>query len=68
MARNEARLTLVCDGPRILKLFEVCRLADVLRIVSSRDDLNTGGIWNGEDDERSARLEAWLERYAASSG
>ena len=68
MARNEARLTLVCDGPRILKLFEVCRLADVLRIVSSRGDLDPVGLWDPEDTERSARLDAWLERYAASSG
>ena len=67
MARHESRLTLVCDAPRILRLFDVCRLADVLRIVPSRADLPTGDVWNGDDDERSARLDAWLERYAASS-
>ena len=65
MARSEARLTLICDSPRILKLFEVCRLADVLRIVPSRDELDAVGVWDGEDDERSARHEAWLERYQA---
>jgi len=68
MSRHEARLTLICDSPRILRLFDVCRLADVLRIVTRRDDLDPVGLWSGEDDERSARLEAWLERYAASSG
>ena len=68
MARKSARLTLICAAPRILKLFEVCRLGDVLRIVPSRTDLDSAGLWNGEDEARSARLEAWLERYAASSG
>lgn len=67
MARHEARLTLVCDAPRILKLFDVCRLSDVLRIVPSRTALRDADLWNGEDDERSARLDEWLERYAASS-
>ena len=68
MARSAARLTLVCDSPRILKLFDVCRLADVLRIIPSRADLDSAGRWDDEDEERSERLTAWLERYAASSG
>ena len=67
MARHEARLTLVCSSKRILKLFEVCRLGDVLRIVPTRSDLEDLSLWDREDDERSVRLDAWLERYAAAA-
>jgi anti-sigma B factor antagonist len=67
MARHEARLTVVCSARRILKLFEVCRLNDVLRVVPTRAQLASPAVWDGEDTERSARLGAWLERYAAAS-
>jgi anti-sigma B factor antagonist len=66
MARHQARLTVVCDNARMLQLFDVCRLVDVLRIVRSRADLDSVA-WGGEDDERIERLEAWLERYSAGS-
>jgi anti-sigma B factor antagonist len=36
LSRHLARLTLVCTNDRILKLLDVCRLADVLRVVPSR--------------------------------
>ena len=68
MARHEARLTVVCNSKRILKLFAICRLDDALRIVPTRADLGKLDVWSGEDDQRSARLGAWLERYSASSG
>ena len=66
MARHRARLTIVCTNRRILQLFYVCRLTDVLRVVDSRAALDVAG-WDGEDDERLRRLDAWLERYAAGS-
>jgi hypothetical protein len=66
MARHRARLTIVCTNRRILQLFDVCRLTDVLRVVDSRAALDVAG-WDGEDDERLRRLDAWLERYAAGS-
>ena len=64
MGRHRARLTVVCAGARILQLFEVCRLADVLRVVPDRASAGPGA-WEPEDDERSVRLGAWLDRYAA---
>jgi anti-anti-sigma factor len=64
MSRHQARLTVVCASTRILQLFEVCRLADVLRIVPDRSAL-ADRPWEPEDDDRIDRLEAWLERYAA---
>jgi anti-anti-sigma factor len=67
MALHRARLTLICDSPRLLKLFAVCRLGDVLRIVGSRTELSPAGAWDAGDLERSARLRAWLERYASSA-
>ncbi len=67
MARHHARLTVVCDNARMLQLFDVCRLVDVLRIVKSRAALD-GAAWGVEDDERIERLSAWLERYSAGSG
>jgi anti-sigma B factor antagonist len=67
MARHEARLTVVCNSKRILKLIAICRLHDALRIVPTRADLEPADGWDGEDDRRSARLGAWLERYSASS-
>jgi anti-anti-sigma factor len=63
MAEHRARLTVVCDNPRILQLFSICRLADVLPIVASRDDVAHGN-WSASDDARALRLETWLERYA----
>ena len=66
MARHRARLTVVCSIPRILQLFEVCRLADVLHVVPSRDALDGEG-WGEDDTARAARLDAWLERYAVRS-
>lgn len=66
MARHHARLTIVCRSARMLQLFEVCRLADVLRIVPHRSELDSGG-WGMDDDDRAQKLEAWLERYSAGS-
>ena len=66
MSAHRARLTIVCDRTRILQLFAVCRLDDVLRVVPSRDRVENGP-WCEDDDERAERLEAWLERYAAES-
>ena len=67
MARNHARLTIVCSSARMLQLFEVCRLMDVLRIVSSRAELDAQA-WGHDDEERVERLEAWLDRYSAGTG
>src|SRR5688500_7900509 len=67
MARNHARLTIVCGSARMLQLFEVCRLMDVLRIVPSRDALDAV-TWDAEDERRAERLEAWLDRYSAGAG
>jgi anti-sigma B factor antagonist len=66
MARQRARLTVVCDNARMLQLFEVCRLIDVLRIVRSRDALEEEP-WGMDDEQRAERLDAWLERYSAGS-
>ena len=66
MARHHARLTVVCRSARMLQLFEMCRLADVLRIIPNRSALDETG-WGMDDDERAERLEAWLERYSAGS-
>ena len=65
MAEHHARLTVVCDKPRILQLFAICRLADVLPIVGRRDEA-AEATWSDEDDARTVRLGAWLERYARS--
>jgi anti-sigma B factor antagonist len=67
MARHRARLTIVCASARMLQLFEVCRLMDVLRIVPSRASLD-GRVWDDEDELRAERLGAWLERYSAGAG
>jgi anti-sigma B factor antagonist len=67
MARHQARLTVVCDNARMLQLFEVCRLTDVLRIVRTRAALNGDG-WGVDDEDRAERLRAWLERYSAGGG
>jgi anti-anti-sigma factor len=66
MAPHQARLTVVCKSARMLQLFEVCRLVDVLRIVSTRSELDDG-TWGMEDEQRAERLEAWLDRYAAGA-
>ena len=65
MAEHRARLTVVCDKPRILQLFAICRLADVLPIVARRGEVPESG-WDGADDARTVRLREWLERYARS--
>ena len=67
LARNEAQLTIVCDRPRTLRLFAVCRLDGALRVVDSRDGIQPAGTWLREDDTRAAKLERWLERYAAGA-
>jgi anti-anti-sigma factor len=64
MARFQARLTVVCSNRRFLQLFEVCRLGDVLRVVATRTETHDVVEWDGEDDERAARLGAWLRRYS----
>ena len=66
LARHKARLTLVGAGPRILQLFEVCRLGDVLRVLPSRTTPDPPG-WTAEDDARTQRLEEWMSRYAAAN-
>ena len=66
MARHQARLTVVCRSARMLQLFEVCRLTDVLRIVPNRSALDADR-WSAADDVRVTRLEAWLERYSAGA-
>ena len=63
MAEHHARLTVVCDKPRILQLFGICRLADVLPIVARRSEV-AEGEWGDEDDARTDRLREWLARYA----
>ena len=67
LAQNEAQLTVVCSEPRILRLFDVCRLGDVLRVVPDRESILPAGAWDGEDDVRAARLDDWLERYSAGA-
>lgn len=66
MARHRARLTVVCAGPRILQLLEVCRLSDVLRVVPTRAALEVAA-WDADDEARAGRLGEWLDRYAAGS-
>ncbi len=66
MARHHARLTVVCSTPKILQLFEVCRLSDVLRVVPSRAALAVDG-WSEDDRARAERLDAWLDRYATGT-
>jgi anti-anti-sigma factor len=66
MARHQARLTVVCANRRFLQLFEVCRLADVLQVVPDRASV-TNGAWCSEDQERAARLGAWLRRYSSAT-
>ncbi len=66
MARQRARLTVICRSARILQLFQVCRLRDVLRVVPSRAGL-ASDAWSDEDAARAERLDAWLDRYANGS-
>ncbi|HEX2086057.1 MAG TPA: STAS domain-containing protein [Solirubrobacteraceae bacterium] len=66
MATHRARLTVICTDPRALQLFSVCRLDDVLRVVSTREEV-VGGPWTPADEERAERVRAWLQRYAAES-
>ena len=66
MAREHVRLTIVCTDPRVLQLFSVCRLDDVLHLVDARP-ADEPPPWSGDDDARAERLAAWLRRYAAES-
>ena len=68
MARHRMRLTVICSNRRFLQLFEVCRLGDVLRVVPTRDELPNGMPWGGDDEDRAARLGAWLRRYSPETG
>ena len=67
LARQEAQMTIVCDEPRTLRLFDVCRLGDALRIVADRSAIPPAGTWLPDDDARVALLASWLERYASGS-
>ena len=65
MAANRARLTIVCANPRLLHLFSLCRLDDVLTVVPARTELG-GPPWTLGDDLRARRLERWRDRYESS--
>jgi anti-sigma B factor antagonist len=67
LARHEAQLTVICTHPRTLRLFAVCRVSDVLRIVPDRAALGPAGTWGADDDRRAALLDVWLERYGAGA-
>lgn len=68
MARSHARLTVVCSSPRILQLFEVCRLDDILHVVPTRAHAVDGNAaWGPADEERAERLASWLERYTSGA-
>jgi anti-anti-sigma factor len=62
MAEHRARMTIICANTRMLQLFELCRLTDVMTIVPTRAEL-TGERWTLGDDLRTKRLRRWLERY-----
>ena len=64
MARNQARLTVICSATRFLQLFDVCGLGGVLHVVASRSSLR-GQAWEPADEDRAERLLIWLERYAS---
>jgi anti-anti-sigma factor len=67
LAGNSAQLTVVCANARVLRLFDVCRLADVLHVVPDRRSIMPAGSWDDADDVRAARLDEWLERYSAGA-
>ncbi len=67
LAQNEAHLTVVCDDQRTLRLFEICRVGDVLHVEPDRDALAPHGAWDADDDVRAARLDQWLERYVSGA-
>lgn len=68
MASHQARLTVVCHSPRILQLFEVCRLEGILHVVGHRADVRADtGTWDPEDEARAERLTNWLERYTSGA-
>lgn len=67
LARHEAQLTVVCTNRRTLRLFEVCRVGDVLHVVEDVRALGRAPAWGRDDDRRAARLGAWLERYSAGA-
>ena len=66
MIPHRARLTVVCDDPRITQLFDVCRLDGALHVVPTRPAA-VGAPWSEDDDARAERLTAWLRRHAAES-
>jgi anti-sigma B factor antagonist len=66
MAHHRARLVVVCPDPRILQLFEICRLGEALCVVRSRTEIPLGA-WAEDDATRADRLEAWLERYSETA-
>ena len=65
MAAHRARLVIVCNRPRLLQLFDVCKLGEAMCIVPTRGEIPATG-WCGDDEVRSAHLDAWLGRYAAA--
>ena len=54
--------------PRTLRLFDVCRARPTC-CTSCRDraSIAPAGSWDDDDDVRAARLDEWLERYAAGA-
>jgi anti-sigma B factor antagonist len=67
LAQNEAHFSVICSNERTLRLFDICRLGDVLNVVPDRASLAAHGSWDADDDVRSARLDEWLERYASGA-
>jgi anti-sigma B factor antagonist len=68
MAQHRARLTVVCHSARILQLFEVCRLENILHVVKQRHEVPADtGAWEAEDQARAERLVSWLERYTSGA-
>jgi anti-anti-sigma factor len=66
MARHQARLTVICASERMLQLFDICRLVDVLHVVDSRARL-AADPWDEGDVQRAEALHAWLQRYASGA-
>ena len=67
LAHNEAQLTVVCRHERLLRLFAVCRVDDILHVVPDRASISPAGSWDRDDAVRASRLGEWLDRYAAGS-
>ena len=66
MASHRARMTILCTDPRALQLFTVCRLDTVLHLAPDRAAAPSGP-WSEDDEARTERLRAWLQRYSAES-